>query len=96
MKYKIIFRFNASLNVRKAKKWYKNQRNGLEKEFAFEVKEAIIGLQIYPEAFAIRYKNIRIIHPRKFPYSIHFYIDSAQGQIVITNIIHDSRDFQAE
>jgi len=57
------------------------------------VKDAIARLQANPEAFAIRYKKVRIIHTHTFPFSIHFYIDTIQKQIVITNILHDRADF---
>jgi hypothetical protein len=43
-----------------------------------------------PESYAIRYKNIRIAHPRKFPYNIHFYV--ADNTIVITAILFEGRD----
>ncbi|HMG66471.1 MAG TPA: hypothetical protein VK588_02260 [Chitinophagaceae bacterium] len=94
MPYKVIFFDEANVNVKEAKAWYKSQRNGLQTIFANSVKQAIIRMKANPEAFAVRYKNIRIIHPYKFPFSIHFYIDKDKGQIVITNILHDYRDIK--
>lgn len=93
MPYKLIYRHDARLNIQTAKTWYKKQRLGLQKDFAASVKEAITRLQASPEAFAVRYKKVRIIHTRTFPFSIHFYIDTIQKQIVITNVLHDRSDF---
>lgn len=45
-----------------------------------------------PYVYAIRYKNIRIAHPDIFPYSIHFYIDDLANTVVITAIMHNSRN----
>lgn len=92
----VLYRDNARLNLRHAKAWYKQQREGLQKEFAYSVKEAIVRMLASPEAFAIRYRNVRIVHTNRFPFSIHFYIDHTHKQIVITNILHDSQDFQLD
>ena len=93
MAYKIVYRLNARLNVLEAKSWYKQQRPGLEKNFATALKEAVIRIQTQPEVYAIRYKNVRIVHTNIFPFNIHFYIDKNQKLIVVTNILHDRRDF---
>ena len=92
MAYKIIYLEVARLNAKEAKAWYKNQEDGLQIRFAASIKEAIIRLQVNQEAYEVRYRNIRIAHPYKFPYSIHFYIDKTKNQIIITNIIHTHRD----
>jgi len=92
MPYKIIYVDKAKQDVRESKAWYKQQRNGLQKQFASAIIKAISLLQKNPYAYAIRYKNIRIIHPKTFPFGIHFYIDETAKQIIITAIIHDYRD----
>ena len=94
MPYKVIYLDVARLNAEEAKAWYKKQQNGLQKRFVTSIKEAIARLQNNPEAYSVRYRNIRIVHPYKFPFSIHFYIDKAAKQIVITNIIHNYRDIE--
>ena len=45
-----------------------------------------------PVSYAIRYKSIRIAHPKVFPYNIHFYIDEIDSVIVITAIVHNKRN----
>ena len=92
MPYQLVYRTNAKLNIKAAKIWYKQQRNGLQRDFAISVKEAIARINAHPEAFTIRYKNVRIAHTKTFPFSIHFYVDKIQKQIVITNVLHDRRD----
>lgn len=92
MSYTVIYRAGVKGEVKEAKNWYKKQRPGLEKIFATSLKTAIVRIQNNPDAFAVRYRNVRIAHPYRFPYSIHFYIDKQGSQIVITNIIHEYRD----
>ena len=94
MSYKIIYLDEAKQDVITAKAWYKKQLNGLQKRFAKEVIKAISLLQIYPSAYAIRYKNIRIVHTKIFPYGIHFYIDNVKMNVVVTAIIHDYRNIE--
>lgn len=94
MPYKITYLDEANLDVKEAKAWYKQQRKGLEKQFAKAIIKAVSHIQDNPYAYAIRYNDIRIIHPKKFPYGIHFYIDNAGKEIVITAIIHEYRDME--
>ena len=91
MPYSIVYFDDARLDVREAKTWYKEKRDGLEKHFAEAIKTAILKLQQNPLGYAIKYKNIRIAHPTTFPYGIHFYINDATQQIVVVAVIHNKR-----
>lgn len=92
MPYSLLF-FDEVLNdVEQAKEWYKTQRQGLEEEFALAVELAIQQLLKEPFAHAVRYRNVRIAHPKRFPYNIHFYIDESNLTVVITAIVHSKRD----
>jgi hypothetical protein len=51
---------------------------------------ALAKLQKQPTYYAIRYRNVRIIHTNKFPYAVHFFID--EDLIVITAIVYAGRD----
>ena len=59
---------------------------------AQDIKAAILRLKERPTVHAIRYKNVRIARPDVFPYAIHFYIDELSHTIVITAIVHNSRN----
>jgi mRNA-degrading endonuclease RelE of RelBE toxin-antitoxin system len=91
MKYKVVIQLVAVEEFKEARQWYKNTKvQGLSKRFANTVKATISSLQKNPTLYAIRYKNVRIIHTHKFPYAIHYFID--QNLIVITAIIYCGRD----
>lgn len=91
MAYTILY-FDEVLNdVQQAKVWYNKHRDGLELEFAMCIEKAIEQIIKMPTAYSIRYKNVRIAHPKVFPYNIHFYIDDTIEAIVITAIVHIKR-----
>jgi plasmid stabilization system protein ParE len=82
----------VKLDLIEAKDWYKNQKPGLEKNFAQEVKNCIHRIQKNPLIYEVKYKNVRTAFTAIFPYAVHFYINESKQQIVIIAIIHQSRD----
>lgn len=92
MTYSVQFFDEVINDIQEAKIWYKEKRDGLEIEFAWAIEDAIEQIIKMPTAYAIRYKSIRIAHPKIFPYNIHFYLDEIANSIVITAIIHNRRN----
>jgi mRNA-degrading endonuclease RelE of RelBE toxin-antitoxin system len=92
MPYKIVYFDEVKLDIKEAKDWYRLQVKDLEKRFAQDIKAAILRLKDRPTVHAIRYKNVRIAHPDVFHYAIHFYIDEPSQTIIITAIVHNSRN----
>ncbi|MFI5139463.1 MAG: type II toxin-antitoxin system RelE/ParE family toxin [Sphingobacteriales bacterium] len=82
----------VKIDLIEAKSWYKNQKAGLEKDFAREVKACLQRLQKNPLHYEIKYRHVRTAFTAIFPYAIHFYIDDTKQQIVIIAIIHQSRN----
>jgi hypothetical protein len=91
MTYNIQFFDEVIIDIQDAKFWYKEKRDGLEIEFAWAIEDAILQIIKMPFAYSIRYKNIRIAHPKVFPYNIHFYINELEESVVITAIVHNKR-----
>ena len=92
MSYSLVYFDEARQDIKEAKEWYKKQSHGLEMRYAASVKSIILYIRQHPYAFAIRHKNIRIAHPKIFPYGIHYYIDESTRSIVIVAIIHNKRN----
>ncbi len=92
MPYSLSYFDDALQDVKDAKIWYKEQQSGLDIQFAYSIKSTILFVKRNPFAFAVRYRNIRVAFPKKFPYGIHFYIDENNEQIVIVAIIHNKRN----
>lgn len=91
MAYTLQYFDEVETDVHKAKTWYKEQKEGLEIEFADAIEKAIERIVDMPQVFSIRYKKVRIAHPKRFPYNIHFYIDEPNTAVVITAIVHSKR-----
>jgi plasmid stabilization system protein ParE len=77
-----------------AKIWYyeQNPDTDLEERFAKAIKEIILKVQKNPFIYSPIFKNIRIAHPKIFPYGVHFYIEEDIKQITIIAILHNKQD----
>lgn len=77
-----------------AKLWYYEQSpdTDLEERFADAIKNAIIKLQKNPFIYHSIFENIRIAHPKFFPYGIHFTINEDKKEILILAILHNKQD----
>ncbi len=91
MVYQLQYFDEVEADIHEAKNWYKEQKEGLEIEFATAIEKAIEHILETPKAYSIRYKKVRIAHPKVFPYNIHFYIDEPNKIVVITAIVHGKR-----
>ncbi len=92
MIYKLLYFKEVEADIHFAKTWYKEQKDGLEIDFAFAIENTLHQILKTPKAFAIRYKKIRIAHPKVFPYNIHFYIDEFKKTVVVIAIVHGKRN----
>ena len=95
MHYQLFFFDEVLADIQDAKTWYQEQQDGLEQLFAAAIEQCIENLLLTPFAYGIRYKNIRMAHPKRFPYNIHFYIDTPRNAVIITAIIHSKRNPKA-
>ncbi|WP_414655666.1 type II toxin-antitoxin system RelE/ParE family toxin [Flavobacterium sp. CFBP9031] len=72
-------------------KWYNNQLENLGLRFHKQVKTQINSLKTQPHICAIRYKNIRCMIVKKFPFIIHYSINEQLNLVEIFSIFHTSR-----
>jgi hypothetical protein len=91
---KFILEFNPDFyhDLLQAMDWYENQQPGLGNKFFRTVKKQSKELQSTAMNFALRYDDIRCKPLKKFPYMIHFRIDSAARSVKIEALFHTSRD----
>lgn len=77
-----------------AKLWYYDQNpdTDLEQRFADAIKEAITKLQKNPFVYHPIFENIRIAHPKFFPYVVNFIINEDKKEILIVAILHNKHD----
>ncbi|MCP9764566.1 type II toxin-antitoxin system RelE/ParE family toxin [Lacihabitans soyangensis] len=55
-----------------------------------EIENKLEIISDIPEAFQVRYKEFRTISLKKFPYMIHYFVDSKSLEIHILAVLHTS------
>jgi len=91
MSYILKYFEEVASDLKEAKSWYKEQKDGLEIEFTKAIELELNKIIQTPKAYAIRYKNVRLAHPRKFPYHIYFFIEEKEKTVIILGIVHNKR-----
>jgi len=68
--------------------YYKQISPKLARQFLFRIREAKIYINRSPLAFEVKYKNVRTLLLKQFPFHIHYLIDHEHEQIIILAITH--------
>lgn len=91
MAYKIIVSPNAQKEIEDAIDYYALHSIDTPSHFINAIKESYYALSVNP-LFRVRYKNIRAINLKNFPFSL-YYIISEENQIVrILSCFHNKRN----
>jgi hypothetical protein len=88
MTYQIVNRPGMKSDILNAIEHYKNISPDLANQFLSRIREAKDYISLYPFAFGIKYKNVRTLLLKQFPYQLHYLINHDQKQIIILAIIH--------
>ena len=88
MSYSFVNRFAVRTDIINATDYYKNINPELAKQFLFRIREAKAYIARSPLGFQIKYKEVRTLLLKQFPYHIHYLIDDTQKQIIILAVIH--------
>ena len=89
MKYRLIVRPEAEIDIREAFEWYENQEKGLGLDYFRCVDAAIASISRSPNLFPSIYKNIHRVLIRRFPYGIFYVVKD--NQILILAVLHVKR-----
>ena len=92
MKYSFKNRSLVEADLIIAIEHYKEINPELAKEFLLRIREAKKYIAQTPLGFQLRYKDVRTISLKKFPYLIHYLVNDNEMQIVILAIIHSYKD----
>lgn len=82
----------AKADIREAAQWYNKQQTGLGKRFITQIREKVHFIRQNPKASNIRYKNVRTAILNIFPFMVHYTIDEKNKTIIISAVLHTSRD----
>jgi len=92
MNYKLKIEPQALLDIRGIADWYNEKQLGLGERFKETVVKQIDYLKKNPNIWTIRYKQIRCVLVKKFPYMVHFYINEEFKTIEVLAVISTDRN----
>lgn len=88
LSYQLVNRPSVETDIKEAVNYYKNISPELAHRFLFRIREAKANIALYPLGFQEKYKNVRTVLLKQFPYQIHYLIDDLHQNIIILAIIH--------
>lgn len=92
--YKSVILPLAKEDLRDAARWYNKQSSGLGKRFTEEVRKSVRFIKQNPATCNIRYDEVRTAVLKVFPFMIHYTVDEATKTVIISAVLHTSRDPQ--
>lgn len=88
MSYSFVNKPVVSIDINNAVNYYKNINPKLAQQFLFRLQEAKTYIAKSPFGFQIKYKEVRTLLLKQFPYHIHYLVKDTEEQIVIIAIMH--------
>lgn len=90
MSLEFLVRKRALDDMSEALEWYQDISKELGEKYLSSVEDRFEFLEQFPEAFQVRYNNVRMAPLNKFPFAIHYMID--ESKIVILRVLHTKRN----
>lgn len=90
MAYNLIIKPEAENDIDEAIEWYKAQNKELCPKFLNEIEECFDKIVNHPEHYQKRYREIRIIFTKKFPYGIYYLVK--RESLFILAILHNKQN----
>lgn len=79
-------------DIREAFLWYEMTQDGLGHKFQEAVIKAVASIQSNPLKTQVRYGNTRIFFLKKFPYGIHFQVDTSAHHVLLIALFHTAQN----
>jgi plasmid stabilization system protein ParE len=91
-KYKVKIEPEALKDIQEITDWYNEAQTRYGKKFQTNAIKQIDSLSKNPQVYATRYKDIRCMLIKKFPYMVHFYINDETGIVEVLAVISTHRN----
>ena len=88
MAYKVIISPRAQKEMEHAIDYYALYSEDVPRHFVSALKETFQALEINP-FFRVRYKNIRALKIKKFPYSLYFVVREEVSTVRVLSCFHN-------
>jgi len=93
VKWQIIIRPRAEIDLIEARAWYESKRPGLSDEFLEEIRRVLTVLEEQPDRRPPYYRELRRVFTRRFPYKLFYLIE--RERVLVFRILHAKRNHQA-
>ncbi|HZJ80278.1 MAG TPA: type II toxin-antitoxin system RelE/ParE family toxin [Dysgonamonadaceae bacterium] len=90
MAFRIITSRRAKKEIENAINYYALYSNLAPINFSAVLKDAFDTLRAYP-FFAVRYKNVRTLKLKGFPYSLYFIVNDKNNTVSILSCFHNKQ-----
>jgi plasmid stabilization system protein ParE len=91
-RFQVILEPKAERDIEEAFEYYLTISEKLALRILREIENKLEIISEIPEAFQIRHKQFRSISLNKFPYMIHYFVDSKHSKIHILAFLHMSKN----
>ncbi len=91
MDYNIVVSVRAQKEIEKAFEHYMPNLENAPHNFIIQLESVYGTLKTNP-FFRVRYKNVRALKIKKYPYSLYFVIYESQKKIRILSCFHNKRN----
>jgi plasmid stabilization system protein ParE len=95
MAYKIKINPSATLDIIETIDWYNAQQANLGFTFYKAIQNTLKKIKKNPLGYAVRYKTIRMVIVKKFPYMIHYIAEKQTETIDVLAVICTYRSPQS-
>jgi hypothetical protein len=92
MSYRLVIKPLAEKDITELYTWYNKEREGLGDNFLDELERSLEYVEMNPEQYQIRYKEVRMTKINLFPICLHYTIEGSK--IFIHAVLSTSRDPQ--
>lgn len=90
--YNIRIDEDALQDIQNATIWYNKQLEGLGFKFQKQIKSQINALKKDATIYVVRYYNVRCMNIKKFPFMVHYSINTDLLLVEVFAVTHTSRN----
>ena len=91
MNFEVISEPVVETDLNDIVKYYDSINPKLTDRFLLQFANTEIRISNLPFGFQIKYKNVRTIQLRKFPFIVHYFLNEPQKQAVIIAVTHSRK-----
>ena len=90
MTYRLIIKPYAERDLEEAYVWYNEKQEGLGNRFLEQVERSLQFVEINPQQYQFRYKEVRMTKVNRFPFCLHYTIE--EDAIFVHAVLSTSRN----